>query len=170
MGGSTNTILHLLAAANEAEIDFKMADIDRLSRGVPCLAKVAPASQKFHMEDVHRAGVFALLAELDRAGLLKTDVPTIHSTTMKEAIDKWDIMNRDNHEARARFLAAPGGVRTTEAFSQSKSGQTLTSTVSQVVSIVPCCAYSADGGLAVLYGNIAERGCVVKTAGVDEVS
>ena len=117
MGGSTNTILHLLAAANEAEIDFKMADIDRLSRGVPCLAKVAPASQKYHMEDVHRAGgVFALLAELDRAGLLKTDVPTIHSNTMQEAIDKWDIMNLDNTEARARFLAAPGGFRTTEAF------------------------------------------------------
>ncbi|AMT96647.1 MULTISPECIES: dihydroxy-acid dehydratase [Psychrobacter] len=169
MGGSTNTILHLLAAANEAEIDFKMADIDRLSRGVPCLAKVAPASQKYHMEDVHRAGgVFALLAELDRAGLLKTDVPTIHSNTMKEAIDKWDIMNPANHEARARFLAAPGGVRTTEAFSQSKEWSNLD--VNRESGCIRSAkhAYSKDGGLAVLYGNIAERGCVVKTAGVDE--
>ena len=169
MGGSTNTILHLLAAANEAEIDFKMADIDRLSRGVPCLAKVAPASQKYHMEDVHRAGgVFALLAELDRAGLLKTDVPTIHSNTMKEAIDKWDIMNPANNEARARFLAAPGGVRTTEAFSQSKEWSNLD--VNRESGCIRSAkhAYSKDGGLAVLYGNIAERGCVVKTAGVDE--
>ncbi|MGB3111152.1 MAG: dihydroxy-acid dehydratase [Psychrobacter alimentarius] len=169
MGGSTNTILHLLAAANEAEIDFKMADIDRLSRGVPCLAKVAPASQKYHMEDVHRAGgVFALLAELDRAGLLKTDVPTIHSNTMKEAIDKWDIMNPANHEARARFLAAPGGVRTTEAFSQSKEWSNLDVNRESGCIRSATHAYSKDGGLAVLYGNIAERGCVVKTAGVDE--
>lgn len=169
MGGSTNTILHLLAAANEAEIDFKMADIDRLSRGVPCLAKVAPASQKYHMEDVHRAGgVFALLAELDRAGLLKTDVPTIHSNTMKEAIDKWDIMNPANNEARARFLAAPGGVRTTEAFSQSKEWSNLDVNRESGCIRSATHAYSKDGGLAVLYGNIAERGCVVKTAGVDE--
>lgn len=169
MGGSTNTILHLLAAANEAEIDFKMADIDRLSRGVPCLAKVAPASQKYHMEDVHRAGgVFALLAELDRAGLLKTDVPTIHSNTMKEAIDKWDIMNPANNEARARFLAAPGGVRTTEAFSQSKEWSNLDVNRESGCIRSATHSYSKDGGLAVLYGNIAERGCVVKTAGVDE--
>ena len=169
MGGSTNTVLHLLAAAHEAQVDFKMADIDRLSRGVPCLAKVAPASQKYHMEDVHRAGgVFALLAELDRAGLLKTDVPTIHSNTMKEAIDKWDIMNPANNEARARFLAAPGGVRTTEAFSQSKEWSNLDVNRESGCIRSATHAYSKDGGLAVLYGNIAERGCVVKTAGVDE--
>ncbi|MGP5061509.1 dihydroxy-acid dehydratase [Psychrobacter celer] len=169
MGGSTNTILHLLAAANEAEVDFKMADIDRLSRGVPCLSKVAPASQKYHMEDVHRAGgVMALLAELDRAGLLTTDIPTIHSATMKEAIDKWDIMNPDNTEARALYIAAPGGVRTTQAFSQAKEWPNLdVNRESGCIRSVKH-AYSTDGGLAVLYGNIAERGCVVKTAGVDE--
>ncbi|MGO2671513.1 MAG: dihydroxy-acid dehydratase, partial [Psychrobacter celer] len=169
MGGSTNTILHLLAAANEAEVDFKMADIDRLSRGVPCLSKVAPASQKYHMEDVHRAGgVMALLAELDRAGLLTTDIPTIHSATMKEAIDKWDIMNPDNTEARALYVAAPGGVRTTQAFSQAKEWPNLdVNRESGCIRSVKH-AYSTDGGLAVLYGNIAERGCVVKTAGVDE--
>ncbi|KAA0926203.1 dihydroxy-acid dehydratase [Psychrobacter sp. ANT_H56B] len=169
MGGSTNTILHLLAAAHEAEVDFKMHDIDRLSRGVPCLAKVAPASQKYHMEDVHRAGgVFALLAELDRAGLLHTDLPTIHSATMKEAIDKWDIMNPDNLEARARYIAAPGGVRTTEAFSQSKEWSNLDVNRESGCIRSTQHAYSTDGGLAVLYGNIAERGCVVKTAGVDD--
>ncbi len=169
MGGSTNTILHLLAAANEAEIDFKMADIDRLSRRVPCLSKVAPATQKYHMEDVHRAGgVMALLAELDRAGLLKTDIPTIHSPSMRAAIDKWDIMNPDNTEARARYIAAPGGVRTTEAFSQNKEWPNLdVNRESGCIRSVKH-AYSTDGGLAVLYGNIAERGCVVKTAGVDE--
>ena len=169
MGGSTNTILHLLAAANEAEVDFKMHDIDRLSRSVPCLSKVAPATQKYHMEDVHRAGgVMALLAELDRAGLLSTDVPTIHSASMKEAIDKWDIMNPDNTEARARYIAAPGGVRTTQAFSQSKEWSNLD--VNRESGCIRSAkhAYSQDGGLAVLYGNIAERGCVVKTAGVDE--
>ncbi len=169
MGGSTNTILHLLAAANEAELDFKMADIDRLSRHVPCLSKVAPATQKYHMEDVHRAGgVMALLAELDRAGLLKTDVPTIHSPSMRAAIDKWDIMNPDNTEARARYIAAPGGVRTTEAFSQDKEWPNLD--VNRESGCIRSAkhAYSTDGGLAVLYGNIAERGCVVKTAGVDE--
>ena len=169
MGGSTNTILHLLAAANEAEVDFKMADIDRLSRRVPCLSKVAPASQKYHMEDVHRAGgVMALLAELDRANLLTTDIPTIHSASMREAIDKWDIMNPDNTEARARYIAAPGGVRTTQAFSQSKEWSNLdVNRESGCIRSVKH-AYSTDGGLAVLYGNIAERGCVVKTAGVDE--
>ncbi|MGO2341112.1 MAG: dihydroxy-acid dehydratase [Psychrobacter sp.] len=169
MGGSTNTILHLLAAANEAEVDFKMADIDRLSRGVPCLSKVAPASQKYHMEDVHRAGgVMALLAELDRAGLLTTDLPTIHSSTMKEAIDTWDIMNPDNAEARALYVAAPGGIRTTQAFSQSKEWSNLDVNRESGCIRSVTHAYSQDGGLAVLYGNIAERGCVVKTAGVDD--
>ena len=169
MGGSTNTILHLLAAANEAEVDFKMADIDRLSRRVPCLSKVAPASQKYHMEDVHRAGgVMALLAELDRAKLLTTDVPTIHSATLKDAIDKWDIMNPDNTQARALYIAAPGGVRTTQAFSQDKEWSNLdVNRESGCIRSIEH-AYSTDGGLAVLYGNIAERGCVVKTAGVDD--
>ncbi|GAA0320187.1 dihydroxy-acid dehydratase [Psychrobacter aestuarii] len=169
MGGSTNTILHLLAAANEAEVDFKMADIDRLSRRVPCLSKVAPATQKYHMEDVHRAGgVMALLAELNRANLLDTSVPTIHSDTMQAALEKWDIMNPDNTEARALYIAAPGGVRTTEAFSQDKEWPNLD--VNRESGCIRSAdnAYSTDGGLAVLYGNIAERGCVVKTAGVDE--
>lgn len=169
MGGSTNTILHLLAAANEAEVDFKMADIDRLSRRVPCLSKVAPATQKYHMEDVHRAGgVMALLAELNRAGLLHTDIPTVHSKTMKDAIEKWDIMNPDNTEARALYIAAPGGVRTTQAFSQNKAWSNLdVNRESGCIRSIDN-AYSTDGGLAVLYGNIAERGCVVKTAGVDD--
>ncbi|WP_169391802.1 MULTISPECIES: dihydroxy-acid dehydratase [Psychrobacter] len=169
MGGSTNTILHLLAAANEAEVDFKMADIDRLSRHVPCLSKVAPATQKYHMEDVHRAGgVMALLAELDRAGLLDTSVPTVHSPTMKDAIENWDIMNPDNTEARALYIAAPGGVRTTQAFSQNKAWSNLDVNRESGCIRSKDHAYSQDGGLAVLYGNIAERGCVVKTAGVDE--
>ncbi|WP_201532775.1 dihydroxy-acid dehydratase [Psychrobacter ciconiae] len=169
MGGSTNTILHLLAAANEAEVDFKMADIDRLSRRVPCLSKVAPATQKYHMEDVHRAGgVMALLAELNRAGLLHTDLPTVHSRTMRDAIEKWDIMNPDNNEARALYIAAPGGVRTTQAFSQNKEWSNLdVNRESGCIRSIEH-AYSTDGGLAVLYGNIAERGCVVKTAGVDD--
>ena len=126
MGGSTNTILHLLAAAHEAQVDFKMADIDRLSRRVPCLSKVAPATQKYHMEDVHRAGgVMAILAELDRANLLQTDVPTVHSASLKAALSQWDIMNPDNTEARERYIAAPGGVRTTQAFSQNNAWSNL---------------------------------------------
>lgn len=169
MGGSTNTILHLLAAAHEAEVDFKMADIDQLSRRVPCLSKVAPASQKYHMEDVHRAGgVMALLAELNRAGLLKTDLPTVHSETLQHAIDTWDIMNPDNITARELYIAAPGGVRTTQAFSQNKAWSNLD--VNRESGCIRSAkhAYSKDGGLAVLFGNIAERGCVVKTAGVDD--
>lgn len=169
MGGSTNTILHLLAAAHEAGVDFKMADIDRLSRQVPCLSKVAPATQKYHMEDVHRAGgVMAILAELDRANLLKTDVPTVHSASLKAALSKWDIMNSDNLEARERYLAAPGGVRTTEAFSQNNEWSNLDVNRESGCIRSKQHAYSQDGGLAVLFGNIAERGCVVKTAGVDE--
>ncbi len=169
MGGSTNTILHLLAAANEAQVNFKMADIDRLSRNVPCLSKVAPATQKYHMEDVHRAGgVMGILAELDRANLLTTDIPTIHSKTLKEALNKWDIMNPDNQEARELFIAAPAGIRTTQAFSQNQSWSNLD--VNRETGCIRSVehAYSKDGGLAVLFGNIAERGCVVKTAGVDE--
>nr|WP_312115113.1 dihydroxy-acid dehydratase [Moraxella sp. CTOTU47915] len=169
MGGSTNTILHLLAAAHEAQVDFKMADIDRLSRRVPCLSKVAPATQKYHMEDVHRAGgVMAILAELDRANLLQTDVPTVHSASLKAALSQWDIMNPDNTEARERYIAAPGGVRTTQAFSQNNEWSNLDVNRESGCIRSKEFAYSQDGGLAVLFGNIAERGCVVKTAGVDD--
>lgn len=169
MGGSTNTILHLLAAAHEAQVDFKMADIDRLSRRVPCLSKVAPATQKYHMEDVHRAGgVMAILAELDRANLLQTDVPTVHSASLKAALSQWDIMNPDNTEARERYIAAPGGVRTTQAFSQNNAWSNLDVNRESGCIRSKEFAYSQDGGLAVLFGNIAERGCVVKTAGVDD--
>ena len=169
MGGSTNTILHLLAAAHEAQVDFKMADIDRLSRRVPCLSKVAPATQKYHMEDVHRAGgVMAILAELDRANLLQTDVPTVHSVSLKAALSQWDIMNPDNTEARERYIAAPGGVRTTQAFSQNNAWSNLDVNRESGCIRSKEFAYSQDGGLAVLFGNIAERGCVVKTAGVDD--
>ncbi|MDO4895931.1 MAG: dihydroxy-acid dehydratase [Moraxella sp.] len=169
MGGSTNTILHLLASANEAGVDFKMADIDRLSRQVPCLSKVAPATQKYHMEDVHRAGgVMGILAELDRAGLLKTDVPTVHSPTLKDALNKWDVMNPGNQTARELYIAAPAGVRTTQAFSQNKVWGNLDLNRESGCIRSKEFAYSQDGGLAVLFGNIAERGCVVKTAGVDE--
>ncbi|WP_227429304.1 dihydroxy-acid dehydratase [Psychrobacter sp. I-STPA6b] len=169
MGGSTNTILHLLAAANEAQVDFKMADIDRLSRRVPCLSKVAPATQKYHMEDVHRAGgVMGILAELNRAGLLSTDVPTVHAPSMQAALDKWDIMNPDNTEARALYIAAPAGIRTTQAFSQNKEWSNLDVNRESGCIRSKQHAYSQDGGLAVLFGNIAERGCVVKTAGVDD--
>lgn len=169
MGGSTNTILHLLAAAHEAQVDFKMSDIDRLSRHVPCLSKVAPATQKYHMEDVHRAGgVMGILAELDRAGLLKTDIPTVHSPSLKAALRQWDVMNPDNTQARDLYIAAPGGVRTTQAFSQSNEWSNLD--VNRESGCIRSAehAYSKDGGLAVLFGNIAERGCVVKTAGVDD--
>ena len=169
MGGSTNTILHLLADAHEAQVDFKMADIDRLSRRVPCLSKVAPATQKYHMEDVHRAGgVMAILAELDRANLLQTDVPTVHSASLKAALSQWDIMNPDNTEARERYIAAPGGVRTTQAFSQNNAWSNLDVNRESGCIRSKEFAYSQDGGLAVLFGNIAERGCVVKTAGVDD--
>lgn len=169
MGGSTNTILHLLAAANEAGVDFKMADIDRLSRQVPCLSKVAPATQKYHMEDVHRAGgVMGILAELDRAGLLQTDVPTVHSATMADALAEWDVMNPNNTKARELYIAAPGGVRTTQAFSQNKVWSNLDVNRESGCIRSREYAYSQDGGLAVLFGNIAERGCVVKTAGVDQ--
>ncbi len=170
MGGSTNTVLHLLAAATEAGVDFKMADIDRLSRQVPCLCKVAPATQKYHMEDVHRAGgVFGILAELDRAGCLKTKLPTIHSPNLAAALKQWDVMqNNSDSAAHQRFLAAPGGVRTTQAFSQNRRYPTLDTDRVNGCIRDKAHAYSQDGGLAVLFGNIAERGCVVKTAGVDD--
>ncbi|HUD50032.1 dihydroxy-acid dehydratase [Parvibaculum sp.] len=168
MGGSTNTVLHLLAAAHEGEIAFSMKDIDRLSHRVPNLCKVAPAVADVHMEDVHRAGgVFAILGELDRAGLIHRDVPTVHSSTMGEAIDHWDIGRTKNNHAHEFFRAAPGGVRTTEAFSQSRRFADLDLDREEGVIRDKAHAYSQDGGLAVLYGNIAEDGCIVKTAGVD---
>lgn len=170
MGGSTNTVLHLLAAAREAGVPFTMKDIDRISRRVPCLSKVAPATQKYHMEDVHRAGgVLGILGELDRAGLIATDVATVHSASLGEALNAWDIA-RDTCQDAAKtwFAAAPGGVRTTEAFSQNRRYPALDLDRENGCIRDKAHAYSQDGGLAVLYGNIAERGCIVKTAGVDE--
>ncbi|MES9827271.1 MAG: dihydroxy-acid dehydratase [Candidatus Thiodiazotropha sp.] len=169
MGGSTNTVLHLLAAAYEGEVDFTMADIDRLSRKVPNLCKVAPATQQFHMEDVHRAGgVIGILGELDRAGLVHRDVPTVHAASIGEAIDRWDIVRSMEEEARNRYLAAPGGVPTQVAFSQSSRWPDLDIDREQGCIRDLEHAYSQDGGLAVLYGNLAKQGCIVKTAGVDE--
>ncbi|MDW5417913.1 dihydroxy-acid dehydratase [Iodobacter sp. CM08] len=170
MGGSTNTVLHLLAAAFEAEVDFTMQDIDRVSRGVPCLAKVAPATQKYHMEDVHRAGgVMALLGELNRAGLIHADAKTVHAPTMGEALAKWDIsVNDKDSEAHRFFSAAPGGVATTIAFSQSMRWPELDLDRESGCIRSKEHAYSQDGGLAVLSGNIAPLGCIVKTAGVDD--
>ena len=169
MGGSTNTILHLLAIANEAEVDFTVFDIDRLSRSTPCLCKVAPAIANVHMEDVHRAGgIFAILGEMSRAGLMDTTVPTIHSPTMAEAIEKWDVTISKDPEVHQLFKAAPGGVRTTQAFSQSSRYKELDIDRANGVIRSAENAFSKDGGLAVLFGNIAQEGCVVKTAGVDE--
>ncbi|MBB5017281.1 dihydroxy-acid dehydratase [Chitinivorax tropicus] len=170
MGGSTNTVLHLLAAAAEAGVPFTMKDIDRMSRRVPCLAKVAPATQKYHMEDVHRAGgVMGILGELDRAGLINRDVGTVHSPTMAAALDQYDIMRPScDDEVKQFFRAAPGGIPTTIAFSQSMRYPALDADRANGCIRDKAHAYSQDGGLAVLYGNIAERGCIVKTAGVDE--
>lgn len=169
MGGSTNTVLHLLAAAHEAEIDFKMSDIDKISRKVPCLSKVAPATAKYHMEDVHRAGgVMGILGELDRAGLIHRDTPTVHSATMGDALDKWDIQVTQDEKVKKFYRAAPGGIRTTIAFSQSMLYPTLDDDRTDGCIRDLAHAYSLDGGLAVLYGNIALDGCIVKTAGVDE--
>ncbi|HED36117.1 MAG TPA: dihydroxy-acid dehydratase [Gammaproteobacteria bacterium] len=168
MGGSTNTVLHLLAAAQEGEVDFTMDDIDRLSRKVPNLCKVAPATQKYHMEDVHRAGgVMGILGELDRAGCMHTELPTVHSATMAEALAKWDIAVSDDEDAKKLFSAAPGNVPTQQAFSQEKVWPLDTDRVNGCIHNLEN-AYSLDGGLAVLFGNIAELGCIVKTAGVDE--
>ena len=169
MGGSTNTVLHLLAAAHEGEVPFTMADIDRLSRRVPCLCKVAPAKQDVHMEDVHRAGgIMAILGQLDRAGLLDTSLPTVHAPTMADALDRWDISRTNSQSVRRFYSAAPGGVRTTQAFSQSNRWKELdTDRTSGVIRDAEH-PFSKDGGLAVLYGNLAPEGCIVKTAGVDE--
>ena len=169
MGGSTNTILHLLAAAYEAELEFTMDDIDRLSRRVPCLSKVAPAKSDVHMEDVHRAGgIMRLLGELDRGGLLNRDCPTVHSKTMGEALEKWDIMRTQDEAVRKFYRAAPGGVPTQVAFSQDRRFELLDDDQENGVIRSVEHAFSKDGGLAVLYGNLAEDGCIVKTAGVDE--
>ncbi len=169
MGGSTNTVLHLLAAAHEGGVPFTMRDIDRLSRKVPNLCKVAPARSDVHMEDVHRAGgIFAILGELDRAGLIHRNVSTVHSPTLGEAIEHWDVRRTKNPQAGEFFRAAPGGVRTTEAFSQARRFDALDLDRENGVIRDIAHAYSKDGGLAVLYGNLAEEGCIVKTAGVDE--
>ncbi|UOA07060.1 dihydroxy-acid dehydratase [Methylobacter sp. S3L5C] len=169
MGGSTNTVLHLLAAAHEAGVDFTMADIDAISRRVPCLSKVAPATQLYHMEDVHRAGgVMGLLGELDRAGLINRDVPTVHAPSMAAALEQWDIRRTSDEAVKDFYRAAPGGIRTTVAFSQSMRYPTLDDDRTKGCIRDKANAYSQDGGLAVLYGNIALDGCIVKTAGVDD--
>ncbi|MEH6442375.1 MAG: dihydroxy-acid dehydratase [Oceanospirillaceae bacterium] len=169
MGGSTNTILHLLAIALEAEIDFTLKHMEAMSHDVPQLCKVAPNSPLYHMEDVHRAGgIFGILGELDRAGKIHTDIPTVHSKTLKEALDKWDIMRSPSSEVLEFYRAGPAGIPTQTAFSQatrwaSVDGDRESGCIRSLEN-----AYSLEGGLAVLYGNIALDGCVVKTAGVDE--
>lgn len=169
MGGSTNTVLHLLAIAHEAKVEFNMQDMDDISRKVPCLVKVAPNSKTYHMEDVHRAGgIMRILGELERGGLINTDVHTVHASTMGAAIDLWDISRTEDEQVHTFFRAAPGNIRTTEAFSQSKRWKDV-----DVDDENGCIrsmehAYTLDGGLAVLKGNIAMDGCIVKTAGVDE--
>ena len=169
MGGSTNTILHLLAAAQEAELDFTLDDIDRLSRKVPQLCKVAPSTPKYHMEDVHRAGgIMGILGSLDRAGLLHNDLPTIHSGSIKEALEKWDIKRTSDESVQTFYRAGPAGIPTQTAFSQDTRWDTLDDDrVDGCIRDIEN-AYSTEGGLAVLYGNIAENGCIVKTAGVDD--
>ncbi|TQL18078.1 dihydroxy-acid dehydratase [Zymomonas mobilis] len=170
MGGSTNTVLHLLAIAQEGNVPFTMADIDRLSRHVPCLCKVAPAKNDVHMEDVHRAGgVMAILGQLDRAGLINTSLATIHSPTLGASLEEWDISrNSCSDSARFFYRAAPGGVPTQQAFSQSSRYNELDTDREKGVIRSKDYAFSTDGGLAVLFGNLAPEGCIVKTAGVDE--
>lgn len=169
MGGSTNTVLHLLAIAREANVNFTMADIDRISRNVPCLSKVAPNSKIFHMEDVHRAGgIMRILGELDRGGLINRDVSTVHASSMGAALELWDITRTDDEAVQTFFKAAPGNVRTTEAFSQNKRWKELDDDDENGCIRSVEHAYTKEGGLAVLYGNIALDGCIVKTAGVDE--
>lgn len=169
MGGSTNTVLHLLAIAHEADVKFTMADIDAISRKVPCLSKVAPNSKIYHMEDVHRAGgIMRLLGELDRAGLIDPNTFTVHASTLGAAIELWDITRNPSEAVQNFFKAAPGNVRTTQAFSQNKRWKDLdTDDENGCIRSVEH-AYTKDGGLAVLFGNIAQDGCIVKTAGVDE--
>jgi dihydroxy-acid dehydratase len=168
MGGSTNTVLHLLAAAHEAEVDFTMADIDRLSRRVPVLCKVAPSVANVHMEDVHRAGgIMAILGELGRAGLIDTSLPTVHSASLAEALARWDVRATQSEAVRSFYSAAPGGMPTQTAFSQQRRFAELDLDRETGVIRDKAHAHSQDGGLAVLYGNIALDGCIVKTAGVD---
>ncbi|WP_203069930.1 dihydroxy-acid dehydratase [Falsiroseomonas ponticola] len=168
MGGSTNTVLHLLAAAQEGGVDFTMADIDRLSRRVPVLCKVAPSVADVHVEDVHRAGgIMGILGELDRAGLLNTSVSRVDSPTLAEALQEWDIAGKVDDSVLEFFRAAPGGVPTQVAFSQAERWESLDTDRAKGVIRSKEHAFSADGGLAVLFGNIAEEGCIVKTAGVD---
>ncbi|MDH6232384.1 dihydroxy-acid dehydratase [Mesorhizobium soli] len=169
MGGSTNTVLHILAAAHEGEIDFTMDDIDALSRHVPVLCKVAPAKADVHMEDVHRAGgIMAILGQLDKAGLINRDTHTVHTSTLGEALEHWDISRTTSQSVRDFFLAAPGGVPTQTAFSQDRRWDELDLDRTNGVIRSAEHPFSKDGGLAVLTGNIALDGCVVKTAGVDE--
>ncbi|OMG56444.1 dihydroxy-acid dehydratase [Azonexus hydrophilus] len=169
MGGSTNTVLHILATAQEAGVDFTMADIDRISRSVPCLCKVAPMTDKYHIEDVHRAGgIMGILGELDRAGLLNRDQPTVHAKNLGEAIDLWDVVRGHDIKVHDFYKAAPGGVPTQVAFSQDRRFNELDLDRTHGCIRNKANAYSQDGGLAVLYGNIALDGCIVKTAGVDE--
>lgn len=169
MGGSTNTVLHLLAAAQEAEVDFTMADIDRISRQVPCLCKVAPATEDYHMEDVHRAGgIMGILGELGRANLLHMDVGNVHSGTLGEAIKRWDVKGDNAKAVDIFYRSAPGGVPTQVAFSQDRYYEALDTDRENGCIRSKEHAYSQDGGLAVMYGNLAINGCIVKTAGVDE--
>jgi dihydroxy-acid dehydratase len=169
MGGSSNTVLHLLAAAYEGGVPFTMADIDRLSRSTPCLCKVAPAKADVHMEDVHRAGgVMAILGELDRAGLIHADCATVHSATMGEALGRWDVVRTNSESVREFYRAAPGGVPTQVAFSQDRRWDELDLDRKAGVIRSAETPFSHDGGLAVLTGNLAVDGCIVKTAGVDE--
>lgn len=169
MGGSTNTVLHLLAAAQEAEVDFTMADIDRISRHVPCLCKVAPATEQYHMEDVHRAGgIMGILGELARAGLLNLEVGNVHSGTLGEAIQRWDVMGPNAKAVETFYRSAPGGVPTQVAFSQDRYYESLDTDRENGCIRSKEHAYSQDGGLAVMYGNLAVNGCIVKTAGVDD--
>ncbi|OOF48491.1 dihydroxy-acid dehydratase [Rodentibacter trehalosifermentans] len=169
MGGSSNTVLHLLAAAQEAGVDFKMADIDRLSRIVPCLSKIAPNTNKYHMEDVHRAGgIMGLLGELDRAGLIHKNTHTVLGMSMGEQLDQYDIIRNQDEELHKFFRAGPAGIRTTEAFSQDCRWDTVDNDRENGCIRDKAHAISQEGGLAVLFGNLAEDGCIVKTAGVDE--
>ena len=169
MGGSTNTILHLLAAAQEGEVDFTLDDIDRLSRRVPNLCKAAPAIDRYHMEDIHRAGgMMGILGELRRGKLLNTDVQSVHSKNLNETLDQWDVVTTKNEAVKTFFRAGPAGIRTQTAFSQDTRYDTLDIDRKDGCIRSVANAYSKDGGLAVLYGNIAEKGCIVKTAGVEE--
>ena len=169
MGGSTNTVLHLLAAAQEGEVDFTMADIDRLSRRVPVLCKVAPAVANVHMEDVHRAGgIMAILGELNRAGLIDASCGCVHAESMEAALGHWDVTQTSSRSVHDFYRAAPGGVPTQVAFSQERRWDDLDLDRETGAIRSADHAFSKDGGLAVLYGNLAEDGCIVKTAGVDD--